>query len=78
MVAPGRVIEGIIRDSQSGRPVSGVRVQSELSSAAVNSGHVVTATSDTQGRFRLSGMPRNLSKYSSSLPRPNPTRRSTN
>ena len=57
-VAPGRVIEGTIRDSQSGRPVSGVSVQSELSSAVVNPGPIVTATSDTQGRFRLSGMPK--------------------
>ena len=50
IVVPGRVIEGVVRDRVSGRPVSGAKVRS--------SGFMVTATSDAEGRFRLPGQPK--------------------
>jgi RNA polymerase sigma factor (sigma-70 family) len=49
-VRPGRVIEGTIRESHSGRPVSGVKVRS--------GGFMLTTTSDALGRFRLPGQPK--------------------
>ena len=49
-VAPGRVIEGAIRDAETGRPVPGARVRSWESGSS---------TSDAQGRFRLTGQPMN-------------------
>ena len=48
-VAPGRVIVGVIRDSDSGRPVSGVTVRSWA---------IGVTTSDAQGRFRIPGQPK--------------------
>jgi RNA polymerase sigma factor (sigma-70 family) len=48
-VAPGRVIEGVIRDTDSGRPVSGVKVRSWA---------IGVTTSDAQGRFRIPGQPK--------------------
>jgi len=48
-VDPGRVIQGVIRDSDTGRPVSGAKVRSWA---------IGTTTSDTQGRFRIAGQPK--------------------
>jgi RNA polymerase sigma factor (sigma-70 family) len=48
-VAPGRVIEGVIRDRDSGRPVGG---------ANVHSWTIGMTTSDGQGRFRIPGQPK--------------------
>jgi hypothetical protein len=48
-VAPGRVIEGVIRDRDSGRAVSGANVRSWT---------IGMTTSDTQGRFRIAGQPK--------------------
>jgi hypothetical protein len=48
-VAPGRVIDGVIRDSDSGRLVSGVKVRSWA---------IGVTTSDARGRFRIPGQPK--------------------
>jgi RNA polymerase sigma factor (sigma-70 family) len=50
-VAPGRVIEGIVRDRDTGRPIPGAKVG--LSSS------IDDTTCDGQGRFRLTGMSKN-------------------
>ena len=50
-VAPGRVIEGAIRDAETGRPVPGARIRSWEAGSS---------TSDAQGRFRLTGHPMNM------------------
>ena len=52
--APGRVIEGIVRDRDTGRPIPGAKVGSSW--AMISS--LDETTSDGQGRFRLTGMPK--------------------
>ena len=69
-VAPGRVIEGVIRDRDSGRPVSGVD--------GTPCDHSAWTTSDVEGRFRSPGSPSERTTSSRSQPRDNPTSRSTN
>jgi protocatechuate 3,4-dioxygenase beta subunit len=49
-VAPGRVVEGTVRDRDTGRPIPGAKVGSYWS--------VGDITCDGQGRFRLGGMPK--------------------
>jgi len=48
-VDPGRVIQGVIRDGDTGRPVSGAKVRSW---------NIGMTTSDTQGRFSIAGQPK--------------------
>ena len=48
--APGRVVEGIVRDRDTGRPIPGAKVGSSWA--------MDETTSDGQGRFRLKGMPK--------------------
>ena len=48
--APGRVIEGIVRDRDTRRPIPGAKVGSSWG--------MDETTSDGQGRFRLTGMPK--------------------
>ena len=50
IVAPGRVISGIVRDRDTGRPIPGAKVGSSWA-------HGET-TGDGEGRFRLTGMPK--------------------
>lgn len=53
--APGRVIEGIVRDRDTGRPIPGARVGSSWS--------MDETTSDGEGRFRLTGMPKSPDNF---------------
>jgi RNA polymerase sigma factor (sigma-70 family) len=47
--APGRVVDGIVRDRDTGKPIAGARVNNWT-------GQVLTT--DAQGRFRFEGQPR--------------------
>jgi hypothetical protein len=49
-VTPGRVIEGIVRDRDTGRPIPGAKVGASWA--------MDETTSDGQGRFRFTGMPK--------------------
>ena len=49
-VAPGRVIDGVIHESNSARPVGGVMVRS--------AGFMLSATSDARGHFRIPSQPK--------------------
>ncbi len=49
-VAPGRVIDGVIHEAGSARPVRGVTVRS--------AGFMLSATSDAQGHFRIASQPK--------------------
>ena len=58
-VAPTKPIEGVIRDKDSGRPVGGLT----LHAVVFDAGSFITyqgikATTDAQGRYRLSGLPK--------------------
>jgi hypothetical protein len=48
-VAPGRVVEGTVRDRDTGRPIAGARIRSWF---------MDTLTTDAQGRFRFEGQPK--------------------
>jgi RNA polymerase sigma factor (sigma-70 family) len=56
-LAPGRVIEGTVRDRDTGRPIPGAKFGSSWSWAMGES------TVDGQGRFRLAGMPKAPRNY---------------
>ena len=49
VVGPGRTIEGVIRDGETGRPLGGTTLKSWETEGPT--------TSDAQGRFRLTGQP---------------------
>ncbi len=51
-VGPGRVVEGTVRDRDTGRPVADARILSISESGGGASG-----SSDAKGRFRLQGLP---------------------
>jgi RNA polymerase sigma factor (sigma-70 family) len=53
VAAPGKTIEGMVRDAATGRPLAGVTVDTE---AAYNA-HVAAVT-DAEGRYRLAGVPK--------------------
>jgi hypothetical protein len=58
-VAPSRPIEGVVKDADTGKPVAGAVVESQMF-ARLNfmPAHFVPArTTDAAGRFRLEGMP---------------------
>ena len=58
-VAPGKPIEGIVRDRDSGRPIAGLKLQGmvfEERSFVPAPG--VEATTDARGHYRLTGLPR--------------------
>ncbi len=57
--APGRPVEGVVTDRETGRPIAGVTIQGkvrddEISIAAPD----VEATTDAEGRYRLLGLAR--------------------
>jgi hypothetical protein len=59
VAAPTRPVEGVIRDKDSGQPLAGVK----LHAAAYDEDSLipapgVEATSDAQGRYRITGLPR--------------------
>ena len=49
-VAPGRAVEGVVRDADTQQPIAGAKV--------VLYGIGLTAATDGQGRFRITGQPR--------------------
>jgi RNA polymerase sigma factor (sigma-70 family) len=57
--APGRPIIGVVRNKDTGKPVAGVRVQSEQFAGKNRGGDSsVSAVSDAHGHYRLVGMPK--------------------
>jgi hypothetical protein len=53
VVATGRVLEGVVREAGTGRPIAGVKV-SGAGGAQASGAEAVT---DDQGRYRLAGLP---------------------
>ncbi len=56
IAGPTRAIEGVVRDRQSGRPVAGVVIKQKFSPEVEFIPYVETTT-DSQGRYRLVGLP---------------------
>jgi beta-lactamase regulating signal transducer with metallopeptidase domain/protocatechuate 3,4-dioxygenase beta subunit len=67
--APGRPVEGIVRDAKTGQPLAGVEVVSDHFAGAVISGMTDLKTmTDQQGRFRLVGLPKGSGNVITALP----------
>jgi RNA polymerase sigma factor (sigma-70 family) len=59
VASPSRPIEGVVRDRKTGAPIAGAVVASyRLADHNLGNNEVVRTTSDAQGRYRLTGMPR--------------------
>jgi hypothetical protein len=58
-VPPGRVIEGVIRDGDSGRPVARASVRTWES----DTWETDTSASDAHGRFRITGQPKHKAHH---------------
>src|SRR5262249_34409326 len=57
--APTKPIVGVVRDKDTKKPLAGVTVQSDKFAGNPYSGvDIVRTTTDTQGRYRLVGMPK--------------------
>jgi protocatechuate 3,4-dioxygenase beta subunit len=55
---PSRPVTGLVRDTETGKPMPGVRVFNwRFASSPLNGVVVIDAFTDESGRFRLSGMP---------------------
>jgi RNA polymerase sigma factor (sigma-70 family) len=60
VVAPARLITGTVRDKESGKPMSGVRISGSPTQGSLET-HLETYT-DKEGRYELRGLPK-ASKY---------------
>ncbi len=58
-VAPAKIVAGVVRDKDNGRPLAGVKIRGMVFE---ESSHVsapgIEAKSDAEGRYRLSGLPK--------------------
>jgi hypothetical protein len=56
---PDRLIEGVVKDAKTGRPLAGLEIQSDRFAGGSFGGiRDLTAWTDADGRFRLAGMPK--------------------
>jgi RNA polymerase sigma factor (sigma-70 family) len=59
IAAPGRLVEGLVRDAKTNQLMAGVGIQSESFAGAQSAGITdLKTTTDAQGRFRLIGFPK--------------------
>ena len=57
--APTRIVEGVVRDKETGRPIAGVNVQGAVyDDRSLIPNPDVSVLTDAEGRYRLSGLPR--------------------
>jgi hypothetical protein len=67
--APGRPVEGVVRDAKTNQPLAGVELVSDHFAGAVMHGITdLKTTTDEQGRFRLTGLPKGSGNALSALP----------
>ena len=63
IAAPGRAVDGIVRDARTKQPMAGVGIQSvQFSGAQMFGVHDLKTTTDAQGQFRLIGFPKSTGK----------------
>jgi RNA polymerase sigma factor (sigma-70 family) len=55
-VAPSQPIEGIVRDKDTGQPLSGVRIEAGIPESDKSSSAHVFATTDATGHYRITGL----------------------
>ena len=59
MAAPTKPVVGVVRDKDTGKPLAGVTVESnKLANDPVPGRNIVQTTTDAEGRYRLTGMPK--------------------
>ncbi len=57
--APTRPVVGLVRDKDTKKPLAGVTIQSEkLANYPIHGLDIIHTTTDAQGRYRLTGLPR--------------------
>jgi len=67
--APGRPVEGVVRDAKTNQPLAGVELVSDHFAGAVMHGiRDLKTTTDGQGRFRLVGLPKGSGNALTALP----------
>jgi RNA polymerase sigma factor (sigma-70 family) len=57
---PGRVVSGVVRDKLTRKPVAGAVVRLSENVLIANPLYFIKATTDPEGKYRLSGLPRKL------------------
>jgi RNA polymerase sigma factor (sigma-70 family) len=64
---PSQVVQGVVTDAATGRPVAGVKIAGSAaltsSSSEPDWSNTVEATTDAAGRFRLSGLPKGRKRF---------------
>jgi RNA polymerase sigma factor (sigma-70 family) len=59
VAAPTRPVVGVVRDKQTKQPLAGVTVQSDkLANNRLHGWDIIRTTTDAQGRYHLTGMPK--------------------
>src|SRR5262249_35116500 len=59
VTAPSRPIVGVVRDKDTGKPLAGVTIESnKLANNPVPGLNMLQTTTDAEGRYRLTGMPK--------------------
>ncbi len=58
--APGRVVTGVVRDTATRKPIAGAVVRLSENVPIANPLYFIKTTTDQQGRYRLTGLPRKL------------------
>ena len=58
-MAPTKPIEGVVRDKDTGRPIAGVTLHAAVFDERSHlPAQGIEATTDAQGRYRLTGLPK--------------------
>jgi RNA polymerase sigma factor (sigma-70 family) len=63
--APGRVVSGVVRDKLTRKPVAGAVVRPSENAPIANPLYFIKTTTDQEGRYRLTGLPRKLPEFRS-------------
>ncbi len=67
--APTKPIVGVVRDKDTKLPLAGITIRShKLANNPVGGNHIVQTTTDAQGRYRLTGMPKGEGNFIQVVP----------
>src|SRR5262249_47800245 len=59
VAAPTKPVVGVVRDKDTGKPLAGVTVESnQLANARTPGNNIVRTTTEAEGRYRLTGLPK--------------------
>jgi RNA polymerase sigma factor (sigma-70 family) len=70
VAAPTKLVAGVVRDKDTGKPLAGVTIESsQLANDPIPGRNIVQTTTDAQGRYRLTGLPKGDGNKIRLLPR---------